>query len=134
MAKDLGKLLEYTVQYGALPLPTLREMFYKYDPDDVSEWVKSLERKLKTSRQLTITIFLKALELLKGKIPDALAASTIAYECREKLGAKSVKNADVVAIAAGLSIAVPDLIGVEGDNIIVNASPDRVAEAVKIAA
>ena len=75
-----------------------------------------------------ITVFLKALELLKGKIPDALAASTIAYECREKLGAKSVKNADVVAIALGLSIAVPD--GVS-DNIIVNASPDRVAEAVK---
>jgi hypothetical protein len=37
----------------------------------------------------------------------------------------------VVAIATGLSIAVPDLIGVEGENIIVNASPDRVAETVK---
>jgi hypothetical protein len=132
MAKDLGKLLEYTVQYGAVPLTTLREMFSKYDPDEVSEWVKTLEGKLKTSRPLTITVFLKALELLKGKIPDALAASTIAYECREKLGAKSVKNGDVVAIAIGLSMAVPDLIGVEGDNIIVNASPDRVAEAVKI--
>jgi hypothetical protein len=130
-AKDLGKLLEYTVKYGAIPLTALREMFAKYDPDEVSGWVKSLDGKLKTSRPLTITVFLKALELLKGKIPDALAASTIAYECREKLGAKSVKNADVVAIAVGLSIAVPDLIGVEGDNIIVNASPDRVAEAVK---
>jgi hypothetical protein len=130
-AKDLGKLLEYTVQYGAIPLPSLREMFAKYNPDEVSEWVTGLEVKLKTSRPLTITVFLKALELLKGKIPDALAASTIAYECREKLGAKSVKNADVVAIALGLSIAVPDLIGVVGDNIIVNASPERVAEAVK---
>jgi hypothetical protein len=37
----------------------------------------------------------------------------------------------VVAIAVGLSIAVPDLIGVEGDNIIVNASAERVAEAVR---
>jgi hypothetical protein len=131
LAKDLGKLLEYTVQYGALPLPLLREMLTKYDPDQVSQWVKSLEGRLKASRPLTITVFLKALELLKGKIPDALAASTIAYECREKLGAKSVKNADVLAIAVGLSIAVPDLIGVEGDNIIVNASPALVAEAVK---
>jgi Histidine kinase-, DNA gyrase B-, and HSP90-like ATPase len=131
-AKDLGKLLEYTVQYGAIPLPVLREMFAKYHPDEVSNWVTGLEGKLTNSRPLTITVFLKALELLKGKIPDALAASTIAYECREKLGAKSVKNGDVVAIASGLSIAVPDLIGVVGDNIIVNASPDRVAEAVKI--
>ena len=131
-ARDLGKLLEYTVQYGAVPLTTLREMFSKHDPADMSAWVKALEGKLKTSRPLTITVFLRALELLKGKIPDALAASTIAYECREKLGAKSVKNADVLAIAIGLSIAVPDLIGVEGDNVIVNASPDRVAEAVKV--
>jgi hypothetical protein len=79
----------------------LREMFALYDPDQVSNWVVGLEAKLKNSRPLTITVFLKALELLKGKIPDALAASTIASECREKLGAKSVKNAEVVAIDSG---------------------------------
>jgi hypothetical protein len=130
MAKDLGKLLEYTVQYGAIPLTTLREIFGIYDPATVSTWVKSLESRLKENRSLTITVFLKALTNLKGKIPDALSAGTIAYECRDKLGALSTKDEDVIAVARGLSIAVPDLVGVEGDKIIVNASPERVAAAV----
>jgi hypothetical protein len=79
---------------------------------------------------LTIDIFLSALGNLKGKIPDALAASTIAYEVRDRLGAKSVKNDDVIAVARGLSILVPDLVGIEADKIVVNASPQRVAAAV----
>jgi hypothetical protein len=129
-AKDLGVLLEYTVQYGAIPLTVMEEMFQIYDPQAVAGWVKGLEDRLKASRPLTIDIFLKALGNLKGKIPDALSASTIAYECRDKLGAVTVKNEDVIALAKGLSILVPDLVGVEGDKIVVNASPDRVAAAV----
>ena len=129
-AKDLGKLLEYTVEYGAIPLTTFREIFEIYDPKAVSAWVEGLEARLKSSRSLTIDIFLKALTNLKGKIPDALSASTIAYECRDKLKAVSVKNEDVISVARGLSILVPDLVGVEGDKIIVNASPERVAAAV----
>lgn len=128
--KDLGKLLEYTVEYGAIPLPTFREIFEIYDPKAVSAWVAGLEARLKSSRSLTIDIFLNALTNLKGKIPDVLSASTIAYEVRDKLGAKSVKNEDVIAVARGLSILVPDLVGVDGDKIIVNASPQRVAAAV----
>jgi hypothetical protein len=129
-AKDLGKLLEYTVQYGAIPLTTFREIFEIHDPEAVSAWVTRLEGRLKSNRSLTIDIFLKALANLKGKIPDALSASTIAYECRDKLGAASVKNDDVISVARGLSILVPDLVGVEGDKIIVNASPERVGAAV----
>jgi hypothetical protein len=128
--KDLGKLLEYTVQYGAIPLTTFREIFEIHDPMAVSAWVTGLEGRLKSSRSLTIDVFLKALANLKGKIPDALSASTIAYECRDKLGAVSVKNDDVISVARGLSILVPDLVGVEGDKIIVNASPERVGAAV----
>jgi len=129
-ARDLGVLLEYTVQYGAIPLTVMEDMFKIYDPQAVSGWVKGLEDRLKASRPLTIDTFLKALGNLKGKIPDALSASTIAYECRDKLGAVTVKNDDVIALSKGLSILVPDLVGVEGDKIVVNASPDRVAAAV----
>jgi hypothetical protein len=129
-AKDLGRLLEYTVQYGAIPLTTLRELFEIYSPSAVATWVEALEPRLKSSRSLTIDIFLKALTNLKGKIPDALSAGTIAYECRDRLGAVSTTNDDVIAIARGLSILIPDLVGVEGDKIIVNASPERVAAAV----
>ena len=130
IAKDLGRLLEYTAQYGAISLKELQEIFRFHEPAKVTEWVAKLEAKLKSSRPLTIDIFLKALENLKGKIPDALAASTISLECREKLKAVSVKDSDVIALAEGLQIIVPDLVGVEGDKIIVNASAERVAAAV----
>jgi hypothetical protein len=90
-------------------LTTFREIFAIYDPNTVSAWVKALENRLKANRSLTIDVFLMALKNLKGKIPDALSAGTIAYECRNKLGAASVKNEDVIAVARGLSILVPDL-------------------------
>jgi hypothetical protein len=71
------------------------------------------------------------LELLRGKIPDALSASVISYACRETLQALSVKDADVIALAKGLAILIPDLVGVEGDKIIINASPNHVADAIR---
>jgi hypothetical protein len=40
-------------------------------------------------------------------------------------------DADVIALAKGLSILIPDLVGVEGDKIIINASPNYVAEAIR---
>jgi hypothetical protein len=129
-AKDLGRLLDYTVRYGAISLKDLRELFGIFDPTKVTEWVTNLEGRLKSNRKLTIDIFLKALENLKGKIPDALAASIISLECREKLKAVSVTDDEVINLAKGIAILVPDLLGVEGDKIVVNASPERVAAAI----
>lgn len=129
-ARDLGRLLEYTVEYGAIPLTWLREVLQLYDPAQVSDWVTQLETRLKSKRVLTIDVFLQALRELKGKVPDALPAEMIAYTCREILGVKTVRNPDVVSLAQGLSVLVPDLVGVEVDKIVVNASPERVAAAV----
>lgn len=131
-ATDLGKLLEYTVTYGAIPLTKLKEMFAIYTPDGTAQWVEDLESWLKQQRPLTIDIFLRALANLKGKVPDILQAGTIAYECREKLGAVTVKEDDVRSLARGISILIPDLVGVENDKIFVNASSERVAEAVRV--
>jgi hypothetical protein len=129
-ARDLGQLLERTVEYGAIPLKKLREMFELHDPKEVSTWVRNLENWLKRERPLTIDIFLRALERLKGKVPDALPAAMIAYTCREHLNAFSVKDSDVIAVAKGLSILIPDLVGIDEDKIVVNASAARVAAAV----
>ncbi|OHD70813.1 MAG: hypothetical protein A2W19_07785 [Spirochaetes bacterium RBG_16_49_21] len=131
-AKDLGKLLEYTVTYGAIPLTKLKELFDVYTPDETAQWVTDLESWLIHQRPLTIDTFLQALDNLKGKVPDVLQASTIAYECREKLKAVTVKEDDVRSLARGLSILIPDLVGVDNDKIFVNASSDRVAEAVRV--
>lgn len=129
-ASDLGKLLEYTVEYGAIPLTKIKKLFEFHDPELVSQWIIKLKTDLKDSRPLTFDIFLQALEKLKRKIPDALSASTIALICRDELNAVGVKQDDVLAVAKGLSILIPDLLAIDGDKIIVNASAPRVAAAV----
>ncbi len=130
MASDLGRLLEYTVAHGAVPVTKLREIFELYDPTKVSEWVTDLQTWMQTKRPLTLDIFLKALESLKGQVPDVLPAGTLAFACRTALKAASVTADDVIALARGLSILIPDLVGIDNDKIVVNASADRVAAAV----
>jgi len=130
MASDLGKLLEYTVAHGAIPVTKLRELFEIYDPTKVSTWVTGLQTWLQTKRPLTLDIFLKALDSLRGQVPDVLPAGTLAFACRTTLKAVSVTADDVIALARGLSILIPDLVGVDNDKIVVNASADRVAAAV----
>ena len=129
-AHDLGKLLKYTVEYGAIPITKFREVFDFFDPEGVSTWVIGLDEKLSSSRKLTIDVFLRALELLKGKVPDALPASAIALTCRESLGVVSVKEADVISLVTGLQIIVPDLVGISGDKVVVNANALRVSAAI----
>ncbi|RVQ09478.1 ATP-binding protein [Sinorhizobium meliloti] len=130
-ARDLGRLLEYTVEYGAIPLDVLANLFQKHHPDDVTSWIDELEASLKKSRKLTIDVFLKALEILRGKVPDVLAPSLISFTCREVLGVATVVDQDVIRLIKGLSILVPDLIGIDdNDRIVVNASSERVAAAV----
>jgi hypothetical protein len=43
----------------------------------------------------------------------------------------TAKAEDVIAVARGLTILIPDLVGVDGDKIVVNASAERVAAAVQ---
>lgn len=129
-AADLGRLLEYTVEYGALPVTKLREVFEIWQPHAVTAWVGKLEEWLKTQRRLTLDVFLEALRKLKGKVPDVLSADTLAHVCRTELNIKTATAKDVSALVQGLSILIPDLVGIDGDKIVVNASAERVAAAV----
>lgn len=131
-APDLGRLLEYTVEFGAIPLTKLQEIFGLYDAEEVSDWVNKLKPWLTETRPLTIDVFLSALRHLRGRVPDVLLpAGTIAFECREHLKAITVRDKDVIALVGGLAILVPDLIGINGDKVVVNASADRVAAAIE---
>jgi hypothetical protein len=130
-ARDLGRLLEYTVRFGAVPVTKLREVLQIYEPKGVEKWVTELEGWIKGQRPLTIDIFINALEQLRGRVPDALHVGVISLICRETLGALSVRDPDVIALVRGLSILVPDLIGVDNDKIIVNASPNHIAGAIR---
>lgn len=86
-ARDLGQLLEYTVEYGAISVTKLREIFLLYDPDSVTLWVSGLSNYLKDGRRLTIDVFLKALESLKGQVPDAVRGSLDERQTRFTEGA-----------------------------------------------
>lgn len=130
-ARDLGRLLEYTVEYGAIPVTTFREVLFMYDPAKVTTWITNLGDVMKRQRTLTIDVFLRALDALKGKVPDVLSASTIALTCRQELKVVSVKEGDVISLVRGLQIIVPDLVGITEDKIVVNASAERVAAAVE---
>lgn len=130
MASDLGKLMEYTVAHGAIPVTKLREIFEIYDPKKVSVWIDNLQMWIKAKRPLTLDIFLKALESIKGQVPDVLPAGTLALVCRSTLNAVSVTDKDVIDLARGLSILIPDLVGIDNDKIVVNASAEKVAAAV----
>ena len=129
-AGDLGKLLEYTVSFGAIPLTVFREVFEHHDPRKVSTWVEGLAGRMGEGRKLTIDVFVRALEELKGKVPDALAASTIALTCRESLNVVGVRESDVIALVKGLQVIIPDLVGISEGKIVVNASASHVAAAI----
>ena len=133
MASDLGKLLEYTAEFGAIPFTTIRKVFTYFNPKDVSDWVENLEEELKSGQKLTIDVFIRALDELKKKVPDTLAPSTISLICRDSLGAVGVQDADVISLVKGLNVIVPDLVGIgEDKTVVVNASASHVAEAIRL--
>ena len=133
-ARDLGRLLELTVEFGAIALDKLEEVFQLGHSSKVSPWIDDLRQELASSRKFTIDKFLKSLELLKGKVPDLLHPQLIQLTCRNELGLPTVKEGEIEAMVRGLAIAVPDLIGFDDSTrkIVVNASAERVAEAVRV--
>jgi len=130
-AHDLGILLEYTVKYGAIPLPILQEVFSIFTPSDVNEWVVALERRLQTQRELTIDKFLSVLDVVKNEQPDAVGTKTILMRARQMYPGLRATEPDVKAVVEGLAILVPDLIALDNGDVIVNASAERVAAAVR---
>jgi len=130
--RDLGRLLELAVTYGAIPLDKLREMFAYYDPDKVSAWVDQLGHWLASARPLTIDLFLRALKSLEGEIPDELTAAMVAHRCRTVFSAPTIKASHVVTLVKGLAEIVPDLIGIESEKIVVNATAEKLKAAIEV--
>ena len=67
-ARDLGRLLELTVEFGAVSLGRLEAVFQVGHSSAVPARIDRLREELAGSRQFTIDKFLKSLELLKGKV------------------------------------------------------------------
>lgn len=133
-AKDLGRLLELTVEHGAIPTDKIKEVFELTDHEAIEPWLSDLHSTLANSRKFTVDKFLKALDLVKGKVPDLLHPQIIQLTCRTELELPTVTEQEIVALVKGLAIAVPDLVAFDESSgkIVVNASAERVGEAVKV--
>jgi hypothetical protein len=130
-AKDLGRLLILSAEYGAIPLTKLREIFNKTSPDDVAEWVNSLENWLQGQRNLTLSDLIATFETLEIGFPDVVSVSVLADRCRQVAKKPSIKETDVRRVLVGLQIIVPDLIQVDGDKVAVTVHPNKLAEAIQ---
>ena len=128
---DLGRLLELTFRHGAIPLATIRRLFKFHDPGKVTECIDTIESEIVDARKLTIDVFIRAIKSLEGKIPDVLQSGTIAKVCRDEIGVKKVVAKDVETLVRGLSILVSDLLAIEGSNVVVNVSAERLANAIE---
>ena len=128
-AEDMSTLLLYTAQFGAIPLTKLRQVFKSTSPDAVAEWVKDLRIWLQQQRRLTFDLFIKALRKVEQDIPDALAAAVLARECR-RLATSEVTKFDILTLARGLQIMVPDLIRVDKEDIVISAHLNKLVDAV----
>ncbi len=133
-ARELGRLLELTVEFGAISIESLEEVFHLGQSNEISLWIDRLREHLASTRQFTMDKFLEALGLLKGKVPDLLHPQLIQITCRNELNLPTVKESEIEAMVRGLAIAVPDLIGFDDSTrkIVVNASAERVADAVRV--
>jgi hypothetical protein len=126
-AKDLGILLQVTAKHGAIPLTKLRELFDFNNPADVSVWVAGVEAWLVSKQILDFPTFFKALNKVKKELPDLLSASLIADYCRDISGNQKITEQDVAAIARGLQVAVPDLVRVDGRDLFISVTADKIA-------
>ena len=129
----LGKLLEYSVKYGAIPVLTFREVFELFDHREVANWVTELGERIKTNRTLTFDQFIAAIKYLENQTLDHLATGMVSGYCRDHLDAPYATADDVVELILGLQIIVPNLITFTREYaiIILNTSADRLADTVK---
>lgn len=129
-APDLGKLLQYTATYGAISLNKLREIFDYNSPANVALWVDNLEEWIKERVRLTFDIFIEGLKMIEEDIPDVVSSAQIAEKCRTVSDRRDINADDVVYLARGLNVIVPDLIRVERKDIIISARPNKIADSV----
>ncbi len=131
VAADLSRLLEISAEHGAIPLNKLRELFDFNSPAQVGEWVDKLDEWIVEKRPLNLSTLLRALDIVRTTTPDAVDVGTIVHICRTSLNVRNVVKADVSNFVKGLEITVPDLIGLDGDQIVVFAQAAQIAEAVQ---
>lgn len=130
-AEDLGLLLMNVAAAGQLDFVKFEEIFQLYDPQAVHDWVQSFVKQLQSSKVFGLDNFLNTIAELEWQGPDPLNVSVIAKEGRRTSGMKETPTrTDVKKLVEGLQQVVPALIRLNGDEVILNASPQTLRDAI----
>ncbi len=130
-ARDLASLLMLSGSLGPLNLNEFREVFEFHDPDDVHDWVAQQEERIRSRRTLSLGQVLKTLVAIGFQGPNTISAAVIA----DRIGSSSESSEtpvtkDVKDVVRGLAVLVPGLVRINGDDVLLSTSPEKLREAI----
>ncbi|MCL4370565.1 MAG: ATP-binding protein [Chloroflexi bacterium] len=130
-ARDLAKLLMLAAANSPLNLAGFRSLFGLCDPDHVQNWVDSLAETVSSEDRLSLGVFLAALADIGYAGPNAITVSVVA----DRIGRmpdirRQPRRPDVQKLVAGLAVLVPNLISINGDNVFLSTTPQKLREAI----
>lgn len=130
-ASDLGKLLLLVATSGHFDLVEFRDVFERHDPNEVGTWVEAFIESTRKRQRLSLDTVLTALARIGYGGPDTLTASVIAREAREVTGDPEYPTRQAVSyVLYGLSVLVPRLVQVSGDNVYLGADPATLRQEI----
>lgn len=132
-AEALAKLLMLAATTGPLNLIEFREVLNLNDPNEVDTWVSKWSAEVEARPRLSLDLFLTALVEIGYAGPDAIHASVIADRIKNMDGVKAPpRRSEIVNIAAGLAVLVPNLVRVNSgsSNIYLSTSPQKLRDAI----
>ena len=133
-AEDLARLVMMTVGFGPLNLVEFRGVFDLHSPEGVRKWVEALVERQKTTKHLSLGVLIQALIAVADNNPDRpdmIHCSQIADQCRQLLDDQQFPSrSEVAAAIRGLALMAPNVIGIQGQDVMLNAAPTKLTELI----
>ena len=129
---DLSALLDlFQATLGPIDLERFRAVFERHDPDAVHVFVEELAVELEQQERLSLGDFFDALVAIGYQEPDTLTTEVIAREIRQAKSSTDFPRApDVGKVVEGLSVLVPYLLRINGNQVFLGAEPAALRDAV----
>lgn len=133
-ANDLARLVLMTVGFGPINLVEFRKVLDLRAPRDVTLWVDALIETQKATKHLSLGILVQALTVIADDNPDRpdmIHCVLIAEKCRELLGDNQFPTrTDVAAAIRGLALMAPNVISIQGQDVMLNAAPGKLSALI----
>jgi Histidine kinase-, DNA gyrase B-, and HSP90-like ATPase len=130
-ARSLARLLLVVATHGPIDLSRYQSLFDQYTPDAVDAWVETFVNEAAERRVLSYDVLLAAINNVGYAGPDAITTSVLAHEARGLLGDKSFPSTrDVNAVLRGLTVLLPHLVRLTGENAYFGVPASKLREAI----